>query len=189
MGKTALLLMDMQVGIIGMCDPAKAKECLERAAAAANAARAAKYPVIYVTVEFRPGHPELGPHNLSAARAKEANAFVEGDASVAVHPVVAPQEGDIKVVKRRVSAFGGSDLDAVLRGLEVDSLVLGGVATSGVVLSTVRQAADMDFKLTVLEDLCLDRDEEVHRVLVQKVFPKQTTVKSSTEWIQEVVKA
>jgi nicotinamidase-related amidase len=60
----------------------------------------------------------------------------ELDPSTQIHPGVVPQPGDIVVTKRRVSAFSGSDLDAVLRSLDVDSLVLTGIATSGVVLST-----------------------------------------------------
>ncbi|KAJ6546871.1 isochorismatase hydrolase [Mycena capillaripes] len=188
MGKTALILLDLQVGVLTYVDPTKLTQFLPRVSAAAHAARAANYPVIYVTVEFRPNHPELSAHNPSSTRVKAMGGAISGDPSVAVHADVAPQEGDISVVKRRVSAFAGSDFDAVLRGLGVDSLVLGGVATSGAVLSTVRQAADLDFKLTVLEDLCLDMDEEVHRVLVEKVFPRQTTVMSSEQWIKEVSK-
>ena len=81
-----------------------------------------------------------------------------------------------------MSAFSGSDLDVVLRSLGVDSLVLSGIATSGVVLSTLRQAADLDYRLTVLTDGCTDRDPEVHRVLMEKVFPRQASVVSVAEW-------
>ncbi|KAJ7207436.1 isochorismatase hydrolase [Mycena pura] len=188
MGKFALVLLDFQVGILNRVDPTRLSQCLGRLSAAAGAARATKHPVIYVTSEFRAGHPEILAHNFSFGRVQAAGGFVSGDASVAVHPDVAPQEGDIAVVKRRVSAFVGSDFDVVLRGLQVDTLVLAGVATSGAVLSTVRQAADLDFKLTVLEDLCLDLDEELHKVLVEKVFTRQATVMSSEQWIKEVSK-
>ncbi|KAJ7259514.1 isochorismatase family protein [Mycena haematopus] len=190
MGETALVLLDLQVGILtlGRFEHGKLSDFLDHISAAARAARAAQQPVIYVTTEFRPGHPEISASNATFTRAKAGGGFVMGDASVAVHPDVALQEGDVLVVKRRVSAFRGSDFDAVLRGLGVDTLVLGGVATSGAVLSTLRQAADLDFKLTVLEDLCLDMDEEVHRVLVEKVFPRQATVISSEQWIKEVSK-
>ncbi|KAJ7863025.1 isochorismatase hydrolase [Mycena olivaceomarginata] len=187
MGKTALVLLDLQVGVLGRLDPTKLSEYLARVAATARAARVAQHPVIYVTVEFRPGHPEISALSQMFAPVKAAGLFVAGDTSLAVHPDVAPEEGDIRVVKRRVSAFQGSDFDAVLRGLEVDTLVLAGVATSGAVLSTLRQAADLDFKLTVLEDLCLDTDEEVHRVLVEKVFKRQATVISSEEWIEKLL--
>jgi nicotinamidase-related amidase len=83
---------------------------------------------------------------------------------------------------RRVSAFAGSDLDVVLRAGNVDHLMLTGIATSGVVLSTVRQAADPDFRLTVLSDGCLDNDPEVHRILTEKVFPRQAEVMTVSAW-------
>ena len=88
-----------------------------------------------------------------------------------VHPAVAPRPGDVVVTKRRGSAFAGSDLDVVLRAGRIEALVLSGIATSGVVLSTLRQAADLDFSLTVLSDGCSEADEEVHRLLCEKVFP------------------
>jgi len=86
------------------------------------------------------------------------------------------------VTKRRVSAFTGSDLDVLLRARRIDHLVLAGIATSGVVLSTLRQAADLDYRLTVLADGCLDADPEVHRVLLEKLFPRQAEVTSIAEW-------
>ena len=60
--------------------------------------------------------------------------------------------------------------------------MLAGIATSGVVLSTLRQAADPDYRLTVLADGCLDADPEVHRVLTEKVFPRQADVISIADW-------
>lgn len=89
----------------------------------------------------------------------------------------------VVVTKRRVSAFTGSDLDVVLRAGEIRHLVLCGIATSGVVLSTVREAADKDYRLTVLADLCADTDHEVHSVLMRKVFPRQAQVTSAAEWL------
>jgi nicotinamidase-related amidase len=86
-------------------------------------------------------------------------------------------------VKRRVSAFTGSDLDVLLRGAGAGTLVLAGISTSGVVLSTLRQAADLDYRITVLSDACADADPEVHRVLMEKVYPKQALVTTTDEWI------
>ena len=59
-----------------------------------------------------------------------------------------------------------------------------GHATSGVILSTVRLAADLDYNLIVVEDGCADRDPEVHTVLMEKVFPRQGTVVSSEEMVE-----
>jgi hypothetical protein len=103
--------------------------------------------------------------------------------AIEIHPDVAPQPDDIIITKKRVSAFAGSDLDIVLRAGGIDHLVLTGIATSGVVLSTLRQAADLDFNLTVLTDGCLDSDPEVHRVLTEKVFPRQAEVITVADWI------
>jgi nicotinamidase-related amidase len=71
----------------------------------------------------------------------------------------------------------------ILRAGDIDHLVLTGIATSGVVLSTLRQAADLDFALTVLADGCLDADPEVHRVLTEKVFPRQADVTTVADWV------
>ncbi len=103
-----------------------------------------------------------------------------------MHPAVAPGPDDVVVVKKRVSAFTGSDLEVVLRSLGVSRLVLCGISTSGVVLSTLRQAADLDYGITVLRDGCADGDPEVHRVLLDKVFPRQADVMTTGEWVAGV---
>jgi nicotinamidase-related amidase len=100
-----------------------------------------------------------------------------------VHAALTSLDGEPVITKRRVSAFSGSDLDVLLRAAGADTLILAGIATSGVVLSTLRQAADLDYRLTVLEDACADRDPEVHRVLTEKVFPRQAVVTTTDEWI------
>jgi nicotinamidase-related amidase len=86
-------------------------------------------------------------------------------------------------VKRRVNAFYGTDLELVLRAQRVRTLVLCGIATSGVVLSTLRDAADRDFELVVLADACGERDPDVHRLLVERVFPSQARVLPVAEWV------
>ena len=169
--RTALLIMDVQPGILALY-PDATETFLTRLDKLAGAARAAGVKVIYVVVSFRPGHPEISPRNLGFSRVKESDRLVDQR----VHARVAPQPGDVVVVKRRVSAFSGSDLKIVLRSHDVQHLILSGIATSGVVLSTLRQAADADYRLTVLADCCLDADAEVHDVLINKIFPRQATV-------------
>ena len=70
-----------------------------------------------------------------------------------------PQPGDIVVTTRRVSAFAGSVFDVVLGSQEIKYIVLSGIASGGVVLSTLRQAADLDERITVLADCCAEADE------------------------------
>lgn len=181
---TALLVMDVQEGIVGRFLDDEAY--LPRLRRAVDAARTAKLPVVYVRVAFRDGHPEVSPRNKGFSNAVRSTGFTDADPATAVHRDVAPVPGDIVVTKRRVSAFAGSDLEVVLRSVGVDHLVLTGIATSGVVLSTLRQAADLDYRLTVLADGCLDADPEVHRVLVEKVFPRQADVDTVDAWISRL---
>ncbi|HTW05668.1 MAG TPA: isochorismatase family cysteine hydrolase [Streptosporangiaceae bacterium] len=180
MDATALLVMDVQQGIVERF--AEDAEYLSRLSRAIGTARGAGIPVIYVVVGFRSGHPEISARNRTFSAAAAAGRFAEGDPASEIHPAVAPLPGDPVVTKRRVSAFTGSDLEVLLRGLDTGTLVLTGIATSGVVLSTLRQAADLDYRLVVLSDACLDADPEVHRVLTEKVFPRQADVLTVAQW-------
>src|ERR1700744_4873367 len=158
----ALLVMDIQAGTIGRVQDSKT--LLGTLKEAIAAARTAKIPVIYVVVGFRKGFPELGAGTARTFAALRQGAF-PGLEEPTVDASVAPEPGDIVVTKRRVSAFAGSDLETILRSHKIEHLVLTGIATSGVVLSTLREAADKDYRLSVLSDACADMDPEVHNVL------------------------
>ena len=106
------------------------------------------------------------------------------DPGVLIHATVTPRQGEPIVVKHRVGAFFGTDLDMILRAQGRDTLILMGHATSGVILSTVRYAADADYRLVVVEDGCADRDTEVHSLLMEKVFPRQATVASALDVVR-----
>jgi nicotinamidase-related amidase len=180
MDATVLLVMDVQRGVVERFadDPGY----LPRLQRAVTAAHASGIPVVYVKVGFRPGHPEVSTRNRIFSTVAAAGRFADGNPAAEIHPSVGPQPGDLVVTKRRVSAFTGSDLEVLLRGLGAGTLVLTGIATSGVVLSTLRQAADLDYRLVVLADGCLDADPEVHQVLIGKVFPRQADVLTVDEW-------
>lgn len=179
MPKSAVLVLDVQRVVVDRYpDP----DYLPRLRKALEAARSAGVPVVYATVGFRPGYPEVSPRNKMFGGLAGSGRAAPGD-GLEVHPELTPRPDDITVVKRRVSAFAGSDLEMVLRSSEVEHLVVAGIATSGVVLSTVRQAADLDFGITVLADGCLDDDPEVHRVLTEKVFPRQAEVNTVADWV------
>jgi len=173
--KTALLIMDYQAAIVDMV-PEGSQALLEKAAQALAAARSTGVRVIYVVLGFRPGHPEVSPSNKSFRALRESGRFAPGSPGTGIHPAVAPLAGESIAIKHRVSGFSGSDLDMLLRAGGIDTLVLAGIATSGVVLSTLRQAADLDFRLAVLKDACADMDPGVHAMLMDKVYPRQPEV-------------
>jgi nicotinamidase-related amidase len=184
--RTALLVMDLQNAIVARLGDTAV---LDRAAEAVTAGRGAGIPVIHVHVAFRPGLPEVSPRNKAFSALRDAGGALADPEGTAAHPAVAPRDDEVVVAKRRVSAFAGSDLDVVLRAGGITDLVLCGIATSGVVLSTVRAAADLDFRLTVLRDACADADAEVHRVLTGKVFPRQAEVVDVAAWAAAVAGA
>jgi nicotinamidase-related amidase len=179
---TALLVMDIQPGTIERVE--NPQSLLSVLGQTITAARSAGIPVIYVVVGFRKGIPEIGAGttNKSFGALKKPGNPIRGIEEPVVASAIAPQAGEMVVTKRRVSAFTGSDLEVILRGHKIEHLVLTGVATSGAVLSTVREAADKDYRLTVLSDGCADLDPEVHTVLVNKVFPRQAEVMTVGQW-------
>jgi nicotinamidase-related amidase len=179
---SALLVMDVQRGVVERY--VDDGTLLDRLRQAVDAARTMGMPVIFVRVAFRRGHPEVSTRNrgFAAVTSQAGSSFGEEDEATQIHPALAPRAEDPVVVKKRTSAFAGSDLEVLLRSLGITHLVLTGVSTSGVVLSTLREAADRDYELTVLRDACADADDEVHRVLTEKIFPRQSEVLSVKEW-------
>lgn len=179
--RTALLVMDFQNDVVDMLAE-KAPPLLERTAGLIAAARGVSVPVIYVVVGFRDGYPEVGTRNQTFAKARLSGRFVNTSAAD-VHDAVKPIGNEPMVVKRRVGAFWGTDMEVILRAQGIESLILAGISTSGVVLSTTRAAADADYKLFIASDCCMDNDDEVHRVLMTKVFPRQATVTTASDVI------
>ena len=186
---TALLVMDYQNDIVGMMPEAARAPLLDKAAEAIKAARQAHLPILYIVVRFRDGYPEISRENKRFAMLKESGRLREGTPGAEIHDRVAPQKGDIVVTKRRVGAFSTTDLASILRAKDIHTLAMFGIATSGVVLSTVRWAADMDYPLIVVSDASADADPEVHRVLMEKVLPTQATVVTTEEFVKAAAKA
>ncbi len=175
-----LLVMDFQSGIVERVSDADA--LLDRVAGAIATARARGMPVCYVRVAFEDAdYDAVPPTNKIFARLAEGRANHADSPATAVHDRVAPEPGDIVVRKTRVGAFSTTDLDEQLRKRGISTLVLAGVSTSGVVLSTVRDAADRDYRIVVLADGCADFDAEVHDVVLGKVFPRQADVVTIAE--------
>lgn len=180
--QTALVIMDVQRMTVAAHanNGNNVQGVLERLAQAIETARKAKILVIYVTIHIREGHPEISPRNRVFSRVLATG--VPPTAAMEIHPAVAPRPGDVVVTKVRVSAFTGSDFEVILRSQNITHLVLGGLDTGGVVLSTVVEAADKDYELTVLSDGCSDPNEEVHRVLTTSIFPRRSEVLTVDNW-------
>jgi len=180
---TAVLFMDFQNGIVArVADQADA--LLQRAKGALDSARAAGALVVFVRVGFRTGHPEISDRNASGAAIKQGGRMILSEPETAISSLLAPLETEAVVVKHRVGALNETELQTILRARKIETLVMFGIATSGCVLSTLRHAADLDYRIVVASDGCADADPEVHRLLMEKVFPRQATVVTSAEVVR-----
>jgi nicotinamidase-related amidase len=182
--KTAVVIMDYQNDIVGGYPEDLRNELLTRASKVLTTARREGIPVIYVVVRFREGYPEISSRDAARRGIRQTGRLVEGTPGAEILPEVAPQPGEVVVAKRRTGPFSTTDLNAILNAKGIETMVLMGVSTSGCVLSAVRWAADIDYRLIVIADCCADRDDEVQQVLTEKVFPRQATVVTSDEFIQ-----
>jgi nicotinamidase-related amidase len=180
--KTAVLSLDIQEGILGFVPSAQA--AFPNAARVVESSRKGGFLLIHVGIGFEPGYPEISSGHPRFSMIKERGLFVKGSESARIHSSIF-KSGDTVVYKHRVSAFSGNALHMILRSQRIENLVLFGIATSGIVLSTVRLASDLDFKCVVIKDACFDSDEEVHRVLTEKVFASQATVITTKEFQTE----
>ncbi|HEY0279473.1 MAG TPA: cysteine hydrolase [Solirubrobacterales bacterium] len=174
--RTALLVMDYQSGILGrMEDPgalaAKARDAIDTM-------RAAGATIGYVRVAFTDADLAAIPDGAPMARVKAmpAGSMSADSPATQVDERVAPAADDIIVRKVRVGAFGTTDLDQQLRARGVDTLVLAGISTSGVTISTLIEAHDRDYRLFVLADATADPDPELHSSLIGGFFPKRAEV-------------
>jgi nicotinamidase-related amidase len=171
---TAMLTLDLQLGILDRVS--ESRRALEVAAKAVEMARKNGYLLIHVGLGFETGHPEIGtlaPPNFKVA--KDNNLFVKGTQSTTFHDCILKPD-DVIVYKQRTGAFTENQLQLILRSQGIENLVFFGISTSGIVLSTVRHAYDLDYRCTIIEDACCDPDPDTHRFLMEKIYPKQATV-------------
>lgn len=180
---TAVLSMDCHAGIVSTKEGEGA--FLARAASVLNHARVRGMTVIHVRVGFRPGFPEISSRNalFSAIKSSERHQQLFREPLAAFPEAIAPKGDEIVITKHRVSAFAGTDLGMILRAKEIDTLVLFGIATSGVVLSTLSEAFDADFRLAVIGDCCADMDAALHDCLTQRFFPARGAVLTAEAFV------
>lgn len=182
--KSALIVLDMQDAILS--NLGNVDILIKNIDDALQAARRKDWLIIYVRAGFRKGAPEISEHNKFLSTSKPWLANADPEQFLKINAAIAPQENDIVIDRRRISAFAGTDLEIILKANDIRHIVLTGVGTSGSVLSTVREAADKDYKITVLADGCTDADDETHNFLMAKIFPKQADVQATEEWADQL---
>ena len=182
--KTALLIADFYRDMMTTLPHAIERKVVEKTQAVQKAARDAGILVCYSATVFRPGYVEISDRNKTFSQRKASDQPAISDPMLVIHEAVRPIEGEVVVGKHRVNALFGTDLDMTLRANNIETIILLGYATSGVVLSTTRYAADADYRIIIAEDCCSDSDIEVHDFLTQRIFPRQADVVQSEDVIR-----
>ena len=159
--KTAVLIMDYQVRQMNALTDAVRNRIMLATSGVLDKARSVKIPIIFIEVVRGERTPE--------------NALYDG---------FTPKPGEQLLTKHRTGPWTTTNLDEILKKQGIETLVLMGVNTSRVVLTTVCFAADMDYKLNVLSDGCADADMELHNFLIEKIFPRSATVIASEKFLQ-----
>ena len=177
---TAILVLDHQNLLINNYVK-DSNEHLDKVSKFLKSVRQLGISVFFVKVGFRPGFPEVSERNKIFKSVREGGRFLDTDDGSQIPESIISTDSDLVVTKTRVSAFEGTELQLLLRSQGISQIVLFGIITSGVVLSTVRQAADLDYEILILEDFCHDPSPDVQQVLLGKVLPMQATVMTSSE--------
>jgi nicotinamidase-related amidase len=177
--RTALLLLDLQNIHIERTNDSDG--LLSRSAATADTARKHGITVIHCRVAFTAEESANLPpafarlkHNPTYLAAMHVDALTSQ-----FHPDIAPQDGDLVIVKKRVGPFRNApqNFDAILRERGIDTLIVGGIATGGAVLSTIVEATDLDYRLFLLEDACADSSPATHEFLVDFLKKRADVIK------------
>ncbi|MBI2315884.1 MAG: cysteine hydrolase [Betaproteobacteria bacterium] len=179
--RTALLIADFYAEQMSKLEHARSRHCVEKTVAVREAARKAGLLIMYSATVFRDGYPEIGERNKIFVPRKKSGAPAVGDPIKLIHQALRPADNEIVIGKHRVNAMYGTDLSIVLRANNIHTLIMLGFATSGVILSTTRYAADEDYRIVIVEDCCADFEPEVHDFLCFKVLNRQAEVVQSTD--------
>jgi len=193
--KTALLVIDMQNDLIkareepfnGVAKMVASKGAIGNTARVIAAARKAGMPVLYAGHVHRKDNADVfvttTDFMLQGLVPPPREAMVEGTAGAQIVDELKPAPGEHVIWKRRSNAFYGSDLELVLRGLGVDTVILTGVVTNGCIANTARGAQERNFHVIILGDCCATMMPEDDEYFMTKVFPAAGRVRTSGEMV------
>ena len=181
---SALVLIDLQQGILDLPVMTPAEEILARAARLADAFRSHDLPVVRVRVAWSADGGDLPP-----AHTEVPGPLKPPPAAFSQFPPTFPSApGDILIVKRHWGAFTGTELDLQLRRRGVTHIVLAGISTSFGVESTARAAWEHGYDLTVVSDATTDTDAGSHANSFTKIFPRLGEI-ATTDQIVAAIKS
>jgi nicotinamidase-related amidase len=146
---------------------------LANTVALVDAARAAGVTIMHAPIAFAPGYGELSRHPYGILKGVvDGNAFVKGTWGAAIVDDLAPDEGDILIEgKRGLDTFASTNLDFILRGRGITTVILAGFLTNCCVESTMRSAYENGYRVITLVDCTAATSAEEHDNAIAYDFP------------------
>jgi nicotinamidase-related amidase len=193
--KTAVVLIDLQNDIIrgsgpfygDLAEQVRAKRLVENTVRLTDGARAAGAAIFYITVVRRPDYADVVNQATQltvtgkAPPAKQQVSLVQGTRGAQLVDELKPQPADYVLVKKRRSAFHATELDFHLRAREIDTVIVGGVATNLGVENTVRDGWDRDYNMIVVPDISVASPATAHDYCIASVFPRMARIMNVDE--------
>lgn len=187
--QNCLLHPDGKLAAAGMPAQIQKHKCIEHTAVSLKASRDAGMTVLYVSVGFRPGFPEIvdGASPLLDS-CKESQAFIRGTWDAEVIDELKPLPSEIIIFNYDTSAFSHTELDIILRAGGIKHLFLAGQTTNYIVDSTTRYGVELGYQVTILEDCCADYTDEMHDMAMTQILPRLATISKSTDFVTALAK-
>jgi nicotinamidase-related amidase len=194
--QTAILAIHWQVdvvepqGAMGIFHEAvKRLGIVEKTSAVIAAGRKRGMPIVYVNVAYQPGYPELVRNNGLFNTVPKMGCLVRGTAGVKVIDRLAPQPGDYVIEHTRISSFFGTDLDTILRSLQMRTLIVTGIATNVAVDHTIRDAVQFGYDAILLQDCCYSSVAEYHEAALKTLQVLATQVTDAQAFLARISEA
>lgn len=193
--RAALLISECQQAVVGselalfpnLVQQVSERGIIPRIARLTDEARSHGLPVIHLHVVHRPGYIDLPMTSVIVAQSAKAGRMIAGSRDVEAIPELAPQVEDI-VHARSFSlvSFHGTDLDAILRNMGIQTLILAGVSTNVAISGTALCGSDLGYQIVVAEDCIAGASPETHQFICQNLLPLYSTVTDSDSVISSL---
>lgn len=191
--RAALLISECQRAVIdpalaifpGLADQVEQRGIVPRITRLADAMREQGLPVIHLHVAHRPGYVDLPKTSVIVAQSSKAGRMIQGSDDVAPVPELTPADGDILHSRSfGLVSFHGTDLDSILRNMNVQTVILAGVSTNVAISGTALCASDLGYQVLVAEDCIAGATDETHRFICKNLLPLYSTLSDSESLIQ-----
>lgn len=189
-GKTALIVNEMQTGVVdpahssyqGVANQVVERRIVPKIVRLAEAFRAAGLPVFHAPVIHRPDMRDIKPNSLINALTLKKRTMTEGSEEAGYVKALHPVEGDFEIVRTSgLIVMCATQLDALLRRMEIETIVLTGVSTNVAMAGNAIVSSELGYHVVIPEDCIAGSDPDTHKILVENQLRMVARIVSSND--------